>query len=148
MQETKGLDEKCGQEGGEECSLDRQSSQMCMILLGLFGWAYEDEDDIEEILPFAFALVVFNASDIEVVFPGGFGLVYWIWKQSDWSALDDADLLSGGSAIGKGELQVEEGIILYSQNIFFCALSLACGVGKSGIAVWEPGAKVCWALPE
>ena len=102
------------------------------------GQAYEDEDDIKEILPLALALVVFDASYFEVVLPGRFGLVYWIWKQSDWFALDDADLLSGGSAIGKGELQVEKGIILYSQNIFFCALSLA----------WEPRAKVCWALPE
>ena len=44
----------------------------------LLGQAYEDEDDIEEILPFAFALVVFDGSDTEVVFPGRFGLGSWI----------------------------------------------------------------------
>ena len=65
--------------------------------------AYEDEDDIEEILPLAFALTVFNASDFEVVLPGRFWWVYWIWKPSDWFAIGQTNLLSGGSAIGKGE---------------------------------------------
>ena len=49
--------------------------------------AYEDEDDIEKILPFALALVVFDTSDFEVVFPGRFWLVNWIWKRSDWLAV-------------------------------------------------------------
>ena len=37
--------------------------------------AYEDKDDIEELLPLAFAFVVFNASDLEVVLPGRFTIV-------------------------------------------------------------------------
>ena len=69
---------------------------------GCWG-AYEDEDDIEEILPLALALVVFNTSNLEVVLPGRFGWVYWIWKRSDWLGIGQADLLSGGFAIGKGE---------------------------------------------
>ena len=44
------------------------------------GRAYEDEDDIEEILPFAFAVVVYDIHDFEVVLPGRFWLVPWIWK--------------------------------------------------------------------
>ena len=47
---------------------------------GYSGWAYEDEDDIEEILPFAFAVVVYDIHDFEVVLPGRFWLVPWIWK--------------------------------------------------------------------
>ena len=47
-------------------------------------WAYENEDDIQETLPLALALGVFDASDFEVVLPGRFGLIYWIWKPSDW----------------------------------------------------------------
>ena len=66
-------------------------------------WAYEDEDDVEEILPLALALGVFDASDFEVVLPGRFGLIYWIWKPSGWFAGGHGDLLSGGSAIGKGK---------------------------------------------
>ena len=44
------------------------------------GRAYEDEDDIEEILAFPFAVVVFDGSEFEVVLPGRFLLVPWIWK--------------------------------------------------------------------
>ena len=66
--------------------------------------ADEDENDIEEILPLAFALAVFDASNFEVVFPGRFWLVYWIWKRSDWFTAGRADLLSGASAFEKGEL--------------------------------------------
>ena len=58
---------------------------------GCLIWPYEDEDDIEQILPFALALVVFNGSGAEVVFPGRFGLVPWIWKWSDWFAVGQAD---------------------------------------------------------
>ena len=47
-------------------------------------WPYEDEDDIEEILPFALTLVVFDGSIAEVVLPGRFRLVSWMWKWSDW----------------------------------------------------------------
>ena len=87
-----------------------QIGQTIRILL---GQAYEDEDDIEQILPFALALVVFDGSDAEVVFPGRFWLIPWIWKRSDWSAVGQANLLSGVSAIGKSELASEVGIILY-----------------------------------
>ena len=76
-------------------------------------WPYEDEDDIEEILPFTLTLVVFDGSIAEVVLPGRFGLVSWIWKRSDWFAVGQADLLSGASAIGKSELASGVGIILY-----------------------------------
>ena len=79
----------------------------------LLGQAYEDEDDIKQILPFALALVVFDGSDAEVVFPGRFGLVSWIWKQSDWFTVGQANLLSGASSIGKSELASEVGIILH-----------------------------------
>ena len=34
LQETESLDEEGGQEGGEECGLDRQSSQLWVILFG------------------------------------------------------------------------------------------------------------------
>ena len=77
------------------------------------GQAYEDEDDIEQILPFAFALIVFDFSDAEVVFPGRFWLVSWIWKRSDWFAAGQANLLSGASSIGKSELASEVVIIFY-----------------------------------
>ena len=87
-----------------------QIGQTIRILL---GQAYEDEDDIEQILPFAFALVVFDGSDAEVVFPGRFWLVFWIWKRSDWFAVGQANLLSGASSIGKSELASEVAIILY-----------------------------------
>ena len=40
--------------------------------LDCLGRAYEDEDDIEEILPLAFALGIFDASNFEVVFPSRF----------------------------------------------------------------------------
>ena len=62
--------------------------------LGDFVWsgAYEDEDDIEEILPLAFALGVFDASDVEIPLPSRFWLVYWIWKPSDWSATGQTEL--------------------------------------------------------
>ena len=79
----------------------------------LLGQAYEDEDDIEQILPFAFALVVFDSSDAEVVFPGRFGLVSWIWKRSDWFAVGQVNLLSGASSIGKSEWASQVDIILY-----------------------------------
>ena len=79
----------------------------------ILGQAYEDEDDIEQILPFALALVVFDGSDAEVVFPGRFGLVSWIWKRSDWFAAGQANLLSGASSIGKSELASDVVIILY-----------------------------------
>ena len=90
--------------------LYNQIGQTIRILL---GQAYEDEDDIEQILPFAFAFVVFDGSDAEVVFPGRFGLVPWIWKRSDWFATGQANLLSGVSAIGKSELASGLGFKLY-----------------------------------
>ena len=65
---------------------------------------YEDEDDIEELPPLAFALIIFNASEVEVVFPSRLSLLPWIWKRSDRLAIGEADLLSCGSAIGKSEL--------------------------------------------
>ena len=34
---------------------------------------YKDEGDIEEILPLALALVVFDLIVLNIVFPGGFG---------------------------------------------------------------------------
>ena len=37
LEETEGLDEKCGQEGGEECGLDCEGSQLCWVLLGSSG---------------------------------------------------------------------------------------------------------------
>ena len=77
------------------------------------GRAYKDEDDIEKILPLALALAVFDASTFEVIFPSRFLLVNWIWKWSDWFAIAQANLLSGVSAIGRGELASEVGIILY-----------------------------------
>ena len=76
-------------------------------------WPYEDEDDIEEILPFALALVVFDGSDAEVVLPGRFWLVPWLWKWSDWFTVGQADLLSGASSIGKNELASGVRVILY-----------------------------------
>ena len=76
------------------------------------GRAYEDEDDIEEVLPLALALAVFDASYFEVVLPSRFLLVNWIWKRSDWFAVGQADLLSGGSATGKSELASGVDIIL------------------------------------
>ena len=76
-------------------------------------WPYEDEDDIEEILPFALALVVFDGSIADVVLPGRFGLVPWIWKWSDWFAAGQGDLLSGGRAIRKSESASEVGMALY-----------------------------------
>ena len=97
-------------------------------------WPYEDEDDIEEILPFALALVVFDGSIAEVVLPGRFRLVSWMWRWSDWFTVGQADLLSGTSAIGKRELASGMGIILYLLNTLFCVLALACDVDKSGIA--------------
>ena len=93
--------------------------------------ANEDEDDIEKILPLAFALVVFDASNFEVVFPGRFWLVSWICKRSDWFTAGWADLLSGCSAFEKGELASKGCLILYSPVMFFCVL--ARGVGRSGI---------------
>ena len=87
-----------------------QISQTIRILL---GQAYEDEDDIKEILPFALALVVFDGSDAKVVLPGRFWLISWIWKQSDWFEVGQADLLSGASAIGKSELASGVGMVLY-----------------------------------
>ena len=79
-------------------------NQIGQTIRVLLGQTYEDEDDIEQILPFALALVVFDGSDAEVVFPGRFWLVSWIWKRSDWFAADQANLLSGTSSIGKSEL--------------------------------------------
>ena len=76
------------------------------------GQAYEDEDDIEQILPLALALAVLDASIFEVISPSRFLLIIWIWKQSDWFAVGQANLLSGASAIGRGELASEVGIIL------------------------------------
>ena len=37
LEETEGLDEKCGQEGGEECSLGCKRCQLRWVLLGLSG---------------------------------------------------------------------------------------------------------------
>ena len=71
------------------------------------GRAYEDEDDIEKILPLAVALAVFDASTFEVVFPSRFLLVNWIWKGSDRFAVGQANLLSGASAIGRVSWPVE-----------------------------------------
>ena len=96
-------------------------------------WPYEDEDDIEEILPLSFALMVFNTSEVEVVFPGGLWLVPWIWKRSDRLAIGEADLLSGGSAIGKSELGSRVCIILYSRDALFCIPALPRNVDKNGI---------------
>ena len=81
--------------------------------LDCLGRAYEDEDDVEEILPLALALVVFDASDFEVVFPSRFLLIDWIWKRSDWFTVAQANLLSGGSAIGTSEFASGMDIILY-----------------------------------
>ena len=94
--------------------------------------AYEDEDDIEEILPLAFAFVVFNASNFEVVLPSRFWWVYRIWNPSDWFAIVQVHILSGDSAIEKGELRSHVGIIAYLLDRFFCAL--ARGIGSSTIA--------------
>ena len=84
-----------------------------MLGIAQIVWPYEDEDDIEEILPFALALIVFDGSIAEVVLPGRFGLVPWIWKWSDWFAVGQADLLSGASAIGKSEPASGVGLTLY-----------------------------------
>ena len=85
-----------------------------MLGIARVVWPHEDEDDIENILPFALALVVFDGSDAEVVLPGRFGLAPWIWKRSDWFAVGQANLLSGGSAVGKSELLARRmGMILY-----------------------------------
>ena len=64
-------------------------------------------------MPFALTLVVFDGSDVEVVLPGRFGLVPWIWKWSDRFAVGQGDLPSGASAIGESELASGMGIILY-----------------------------------
>ena len=95
--------------------------------------AYEDEDDIEEILPLALALGVFDFSNLEVPLPSRFRSVCGIWKRSDWFAIGGGDLLSGESAIRTGESASEVGVILYSQNMFFCVPALARGVDRSGI---------------
>ena len=42
-------------------------------------------------------------------------------------------MLSGGSAIGKGEWAREMEIELCSRDMFFCVPTLACGVDRSGI---------------
>ena len=131
LEETEGLDEKCREEGGEECSLDRKSSQPYRVFLGLPG-AYEDEDDIEEILPLAFAFVVFDVGKFEIVLPGGFASVYWVWKPSASFATGQGDLLSGASATGRGESISVVGIILYSRDTFFW-VPVRCK-GGNGIA--------------
>ena len=77
------------------------------------GRAYEDENDVEEILPLALALTVFDASVFKVVFPSRFLLVNQIWKRSDRFAVAQANLLGGASSIGKSELASEIGILLY-----------------------------------
>ena len=116
LQETEGLDEKCGQEGGKKCGLDCtiESVRSLGCFMDFLGQAYKDEDAIiEEILPLAFAVVVFDGSDTEVVLPSSFWSVLWICKRSDWVAVGQVDLLSGGPAIGKSELASRVGILLY-----------------------------------
>jgi hypothetical protein len=65
LQAAEGFDEKGGKKRCKECGLGRRTSQLYGILRAL-GWAYEDEDDIEQ---------VFNPSDFEVVLPGRLGWV-------------------------------------------------------------------------
>jgi len=71
-----------------------------MILLAL-ARAYEDEDDIQKLLPLAFAPTVFFLSLVDVVLPGRFRYIGWIWKPSDLSEIrQTGDLLSCGLAAG------------------------------------------------
>ena len=109
LQKTEGLDEKGGQQRCEDCGLCHRLSQLHRIFLKL-RWAYEEEDDIEDIPPLLLAFAVFYPSNFEVVLPGRFGLVRWIWEWSDLFAVGyTRDLLGDGLAAKKESVGLWDG---------------------------------------